>query len=412
MGAYFQLLRHRASYRLLWIAQVISLTGDWFNTIAIIILVNRYTDGSALAISGLFLARTLPVFFISPFAGLIADRFNRKWILVMSNALRVIVVLGFLLVDSSADVILIYMLTILQFGLSAFFEPAYAAILPSLVQKDELLTANTLGSVTWSVMLTVGAAIGGLVTELLGIEAAIILDALTFALAACVLLLVQPAFTPAPEDTFTPSNPIEDFVGGWKHAREHQDIGLLTLVKGISQVGSIDVMIGVYAASVIVVGNEGATTLGVLFAAHGLGAILGPLLGDWISDGSESALFNWLTFGYIGIALGWFIFGIGGTLAIVAIGMVLRGMGGSIAWTYSTVLLQMKVPDRLLGRVFGLDFSIFQLLLALATLGAGVAIESLNIAPRNMVMLITAGSVLVVIWWWTALKRLKNATAN
>ncbi len=106
MNTYLALIRQRPQYRFLWMAQVVSLLGDWFNTIATVILVNRYTD-SAQAIGVLFIARGLPPFLFGPVAGVIADRLNRKFILIVSDILRAIIVLGLLLVTSADQVWLV-----------------------------------------------------------------------------------------------------------------------------------------------------------------------------------------------------------------------------------------------------------------------------------------------------------------
>ncbi|MFP4323857.1 MAG: MFS transporter [Anaerolineales bacterium] len=403
MQNYLTLIREEAQFRKLWLAQVISLTGDWFNTIALVILVNRYADPEtgSLAISALFLARTLPVFLASPVAGLVADHIDRRLVLAGSNLARVGVVLGFLLVDSPGDIGLLYILTITQFTLSAFFEPAYAAILPSLVPRERLLTANTLGSVTWSVMLTLGAVAGGVVAGVAGVAAALVIDAMTFAAAGTLILTIRPAYTPPPDETpeATGIGAWQRISEGWRYARTHPPVFLYATVKAISQVGSIDVMIAVYAERIFRQGTDGALTLGILFSAHGLGALIGPILGDILSDGSQAALRAWITGGFVLLAVGWFVFGIGPTLTVVALGMVLRGMGSSIGWTYSSVLLQLNVPDRVLGRVFGLDFALFTLALSGATLGAGLLLDVAGLSARETVLVISALSIGPLLLW-------------
>jgi MFS family permease len=86
------------------------------------------------------------------------------------------------------------------------------------------------------------------------------------------------------------------------------------------------------------------------------------------------------------------------------VGAVLRGVGGSINWTYSSVLIQMKVPDRYLGRVFGLDFAIFTLALSAATLLAGFCLDTLHIPPRTMVLYVSAGSLIPMMVWILAVR--------
>ncbi len=393
MQNYLRLLQSHPQFRYLWLSQVISLTGDWFNTIATVILVNRYTD-SGLAVGALFIARAIPPFLFGPLGGVAADRFSRKQILVMTNLLRMVIVLGFLLVTDESRVWLLYVLTIAQFTVSAFFEPAYAAILPNLVDADDLITANTLGSVTWSAMLTLGAAIGGVMTGIFGVEISLLIDSFTFAAAAFYTFRI---INPAQAVRSDSSGGWLEFQEGLRYVWQRPEVGLFTLIKGMGQIGSVDIAIVVYAERVFRVGKEGAVTLGLLFAAHGLGAILGPLL--WERFGRGSPLPKAISWGFTLIPIGWLVMGIGPTLAVVTIGGLLRGAGGSINWTYSNVLIQKSVPDSYLGRVFGLDFSIFTLMLSLSIYGMGVALDSLHVAPRDLLFYIAIGSLLPLGVW-------------
>ena len=92
MQRYLRLLRENPEYTKLWLAQVISLTGDWFNTIVLIGLISQYSNNSALAISLFLTLRVLPPLVFGPFAGVLLDRFNRKHILMWSNLLRALIV--------------------------------------------------------------------------------------------------------------------------------------------------------------------------------------------------------------------------------------------------------------------------------------------------------------------------------
>jgi MFS family permease len=150
-------------------AQVISLLGDWFNTIALSTLVSTYSNESGLAISLFLLCRFLPPLLVGPFAGVLLDRFDRKRFLIASDVARSFIVLGFLLADSPDRLWVIYVFTIMQFAVSAFFDPGRNAILPSLMESNTLIQANMLSGVTWSVMSAVGGALGGLVAGTFGI---------------------------------------------------------------------------------------------------------------------------------------------------------------------------------------------------------------------------------------------------
>ena len=168
MNAYWRLLRNNPDFTRLWLAQVVSLLGDWFNTIVLAVLVEEYSGGSGLAVSLFLLARFVPPMLVGPWAGVLVDRFSRKRLLILSDLLRALVVLLLLLADGPHMLWLVYVLTALQFTLSAVFEPGRNALLPALLPKEGLVLANTLGSVTWSTMLAVGAIAGGIVASQLG----------------------------------------------------------------------------------------------------------------------------------------------------------------------------------------------------------------------------------------------------
>ena len=173
---------------------MVSNLGDWFNLVASAARHRALTDAGT-AISFLFLVRFLPLFLMSPFAGVIADRFDRRQILLVTDLLRAVTVASFLLVDRPERLWLLYVLTALQFVFSAVFYPAETALIPNVVDADDLVTANTLDSLTWSTMLAFGAMLGGLATAFLGVTVAFVLDALSFVVSAWFVSQVR---LPAP----------------------------------------------------------------------------------------------------------------------------------------------------------------------------------------------------------------------
>src|SRR5258708_9298281 len=98
MRRYLQLLRRHPAYARLWLAQVVSQMGDWFTTIALATLVARFTNNSGLAVSGLMLARFIPPLLVGPLAGVIIDRLNRQYLLIISDLVRAALAIGFLFV--------------------------------------------------------------------------------------------------------------------------------------------------------------------------------------------------------------------------------------------------------------------------------------------------------------------------
>jgi MFS family permease len=405
---YLSFLQLRPKYRSLWLAQVISLTGDWFNTIASVIIVNRYS-ASGLAVGSLFIARALPPFLLGPIAGVVADRFDRRKVLILSDMLRAGIVLCFLLVDRPERLWLLYVLTVLQFSVSTFFEPARAALVPALVQNDELLKANTLASITWSAMLTLGGAIGGLTASFFGVRVSLIVDASSFLVSAILVLGITGQFH---------SNAVHALESGWKnfvdglqYVRKNLDVGLVTLVKALGQVGSFGIISALYAARVFRQGQEGATTLGLMFTAFGVGAVIGPLIANRLGDSSVTWLRRAILGGFLCMPIAWLIVGVAPSLPIALLGCILRGMGGSVNWTYSDVLLQMSVPEHLLGRVFAFDFAVFTLAVSISLWLTGFITDQFHLDPRVIVLILATGSLAPLAVWSAAL-RLQLRTAK
>ena len=360
LNDYIRLLVNHPNFARLWGAQVISLLGDWFNTIVLSTLVAHYSDGSGLAISLFLMSRFLPPLFVGPLAGVLVDRFNRKRILIYSNILRTGVVLMFLLATSPDELWLIYVLTIIQFSISAIFEPGQSAILPALVSHEGLVLANTLSSITWSVMLAVGAIIGGVVGAVFGPVIALTIDALTFAVAAFLIWTIDmpeknlPVVEHDPDDSGS-------LIDGIRYLMRNPAIAAVLLVKGGGSLGNIDTLMTIYATEIFVIGLNGQLSLGILYSSFGLGAIMGPLLLNRFNNGTVFRMAQLITIGFMLAVGGWVTISLGNTLLVIAIALVIRAMGGSANWTYSSVIIQKSVPDRLLGRVFALDYASFQL---------------------------------------------------
>ena len=421
MQALFRLLKENPGYARLWSAQVVSLTGDWFNTIVLSALVVDYSDGSGLAVSLFLLARFLPPLLIGPVAGVLVDRFDRKRILVASNFARVFIVLGFLLASEPDRLWIIYALTIAQFSISAFFEPGQSAITPSLVRRRDLIQANTLASITWSVMLAMGAIAGGIVSALFGAPVALIIDAVTFAVAGWLIStiddskVVEEAVADAtstgamPPVPAVPTDEGRSFRDGLRYLRQHPGTVAVMLVKGGGSIGNTDTLLTIYGTQIFVIGNEGQLSLGILYSAFGLGAMFGPLLLNRINDGSVRRMRRLLTIGFFWAAFGWVVMGVAGSIVVASLALLIRAMGGSANWTYSSVIIQKTVPDNYLGRVFSLDLAAFQLATVVSTIVHGALLDTLGTDYIEAIVFGTAFvSALPLFMWLWALVRMER----
>ena len=176
---YLELIRENKDFRQLWIAAVISMLGQWFNTIALFLLILEFT-GSEFLLGLLFTIRMAGFALLQPFIGLMADRFNRKMLMIVSNLVQSVLALCFLLVNDSNDIVWMIGLSGVMMILHGVYMTAERAALPNVVSKEDLATANALDAASWSTALCIGAMLGGVVVSIAGADAAFIIDSITF----------------------------------------------------------------------------------------------------------------------------------------------------------------------------------------------------------------------------------------
>ena len=278
---YRELILGNANFRNLWLGQIISLLGDWFNLIASAALVVELTQ-SGFAVGGLFVVRMLAPFLISPIAGVAADRYNRKHILILTDILRAIIVLGFLWVREPQHIWLLYTLTAIQLALSGFFFPTRTAILPDIVSSPELGAANALSSTTWSVMLALGAALGGIVAGTWGIYPAFAIDSLTFVVST--IFIVQIQYDTADHldaSDKTVRSALHEYLDGLRYLVHHLDVLVMALHKAVGALfftSGLQVIQVIIAESIFPIGERGGISLGLMFGIAGVGTGIGPIV--------------------------------------------------------------------------------------------------------------------------------------
>ena len=350
MRASISLLRRNRDFRRLYLASMISLGGDWFLLVALFGVVLDLT-GSAVSVALLLAVQDLTYFVFSPAAGALADRLDRRKLMVAADLARAVLCLGFLLVRSEPTVWIAYLLLALMATFSAAFEPASAAALPNLVEADDLATANALSGSLWGTMLAVGAALGGVVAAAFGPHTAIVVDAVSFLGSAWLIIRIHRAFTLQKQETHTTIR--QASVETIQYARrDHRVLALLAVKFGWGMAGGVLVLVPVFAHQVY---NAGDMAIGLLMAARGVGALIGPVAARSRLGPQDRRLFR-----VIGVALA--VFGLGYALLGVVPGLLLAlpavaiaHLGGGAQWTLSTYGLQKIVPDHIRGRIFAFD---------------------------------------------------------
>ncbi len=398
---YITLIKTNPNFRYLWFSQIVSLLGDWFNLIASAALVANLSN-SGLAIGGIFLARLLPPFVLGPVVGVVADRFDRRKILIASDLFRTVIVLGFLLVRNEQDIWLLYVLTVLQLSLSAFYEPTRAAVLPSLVSRENIITANALSGATWSSMLAIGAGLGGLATAAFGTSTAFILDAATFILSAWFITRM-PFWASLNQSQVEHIDGVgwQTFVEGLRYLWGTPTILIITLIKASASLtyGATEIIQVIFAEEYFPLGDNGSGTLGLMYFTVGIGTGLGPILARRLSGDHPPSMYWAILAAYIMMVCGYLMFGWGGTLTFILIGIFIRTLGSGINWVYSSSLLQMSVPHHLRGRVFAFDFAMATLAQSISTIWAGWSTDTLGLNPYQVSIAMAGVSLVIAVGW-------------
>jgi MFS family permease len=404
-SGYLELLRSNRNFRQLWLGQVVSQLGDWFNTMALYALLQNLTEESGRAIGLVLVARFLPSFIVGPLSGVVADRFSRRTIMIVSDILRAIVVLGFLLVRKPEHVWLVYALTILQLVFSTFFEPAKTAVIPSIVRERELLAANAISSVTWSVMLTLGAAFGGLVTGWFGTNVAFILDSLTYL--ASALLVASVRFPRRPTRaksklTISKALGITDTLEGARYVWQRPRVFALMMVKPAWGVGGgILTLLAVFGEKIFPVRGKAAIGIGVLYAARGIGTAIGPIVMRRVSGETRESMQTGIGTAFLIGGVGYIAFGGATSFVLAIIVLMFAHAGGSILWVNSTVLLQRAVEDNFRGRVFAAELALLTLTMAASNYAVGELLDRFHFSPRTVTIFIGIFFLIPGLLWFT-----------
>jgi len=403
------LLRQNRGFRQLWLGQVVSQMGDWFDTIALYTIILNLT-GSGRDVSLLLIARFVPSFLFGTLSGVVADRFSRRTIMIVTDVLRAGVVLGFLFVRRADQLWIIYVLTVLQLALSTFFEPAKTAAIPSIVSDRELVSANAISSVTWSVMLTMGAAIGGLITGWFGTNAAFILDALSYLLSAVLIASVRfPKRLPRRKQKLTLGRAlgITETIEGARYVKHRPRVLALLLVKPACGLGGgILTLLAIFGERIFPVGKSAATGIGVLFAARGIGTAVGPIVARRIAGEGTRRMQASIGIAFLIGGVFYMAFGSATSFIFALVVLGLAHTGGSILWVFSTVLLQRSVEDGFRGRVFAAELGLLTLTMAASNYATGELLDRFGASPRSVTIGIGIFFLLPgIIWfltrrWW------------
>jgi MFS family permease len=377
-------LRHR-NFQLFFSGQLISLIGTWMQSVAQSWLVYRLT-GSSLLLGAVGFAGQIPVFLVAPFGGIVADRKNRRHVVIATQAASMLLAgaLAALTLTGTVKVWHIFVLASLLGVVNAFDVPGRQSFLVDMVGKEDLMNAIALNSSMFNGARIIGPAIAGILVARIGEGWCFFANAVSYSavIAGLLMMNVQPRSRAAS------GSPLTHLIEGFRFARQTAPIRAILLLLGLVSLVAMPytVLMPVFADQIL---HGGARGLGILMGATGVGALLGALtlatrtgvhgLGRWVA-------FSCGGFGFFLILFSWSrIFWLSSAM-LLPVGFTMM-----LQMSSSNTLIQAMVPDHLRGRVMALYTMMFMGMAPFGSLFAGALADRVG-APVT----VTIGAVACV----------------
>jgi MFS family permease len=398
-------LRDEPQFRLLFLGQALSVIGDRITMIALPFAVLE-VGGGATQVGFVAAAQFLPFALLSLAAGVLADRLDRRRILIISDAVRMTVQLtaGVLLVSGGAEVWHLVALAALYGAGDAFFAPAMTGLMPmTIAEPHNIQPANAMRGLTFSFGAVLGPVIAGLLIALLGAGGAILFDAATFAASIGLLSVLSPRTV----ERGDPEPFLSDLHGGWRELRARSWVSAFLFATVIYHVV---VLPSVFVLGPVLAEDElnGATSWAVIVLAFGLGSIVGDVL-----------LLRWRPRHALRIAAAALavastqavIFGSGLPLVAIAALQFVAAIGVSCFFTLWETSLQEHVPEHALSRVASYDYLASAGTMPLGALLAGPIADAVGIHETLAAMTVIGAATGLAILAVPSVRNLPRAAA-
>ncbi len=421
LAAYGRILRENRNFRLLWFAQVVSEMGDWLYAVAIYSLLLELT-GEAKSVGFAVVLQLLPQVFMAPTAGVLNDRLNRRTIMIFADCCRFFIVLAMVFVKSASMVWLVWILLFLETIMWALFEPGRSAIVPNIARDEgEVMVANALSSTTWAINFAIGSGLGGLLAYKFGRDVLFVVNALSFVVSALLLAAMKlkethaahlPAFCLKDMIDFTP------VMEGIRYIRRDRRLTATLMVKaGMGLLGAHWVILPIYGERVFPITGHGADlarggtlSMSLLLGARGIGSLIGSFSSGYWARNNEKRMRSGILFAFLIAAASYCLLSAAPTLALACAAVALGHAGTSIAWVFSTTMLQGMTEDRYRGRVFSADFSGLFLVMSCMSFLASQAVD-LGLSVRTVAFISGCLGLVPAGIWMLMQKSWKEAPA-
>ncbi len=394
------------SFAALWWGQLISILGERLTYLALVGLLAEHTgqfrgEKSSLLLSLLANVMLAPVLIFAPFTGAWLDRMNLKRVLVISDAVRALLVaLIPVLYLGSHHTAPVFVLVFLLFTCNVLFLPAKSAITPEIVAPRQLLAANALLSGAGIGATAAGALAGGWIIDHWGWPVALTINGVTYLVSVVALLFVRyvphTPVKPAREVTF--KGYLSEVGEGWKVVRHNPTVSLALLALGAVWIGGGFMHVAGNQHIQLAASAPGMERLGLLMCALGVGSGIGTV---WLNGPGRGMNRAWvLGGGLVAAGIGLAAFAVSTKFAVFAGAAFVVGIAAAPAFMLSETLLQEGTEPRQRGRVFSARDFLMRFVFMIAVSTAGWATHTLGI--RNTLVMgacaVGLAGVLVIGW--------------
>ncbi len=368
------ILRHQP-FRTLWLAQFVSIFGDFLALFGVINLITFTMHGTAVQVTAVTIAYVLPLAFIGPMAGVFVDHWNPKMVMIASDVIRAALILLLVFVTDVREICVVF--AVLS-TVSCFFVPAQSVTVRTLVPREGLLAANALMSQAFYVVRLISPALAGLLILWATEKACFYLDTASFIFSAFMIARLTIARPSRGEVEKTVRSLTRDFLTGNQFIFTHAGLAFVFMAMAVAMfvLSSFSPLVSIYIRDSL---HAGTFWFGIISSMIGVGLIAGTQFVTRLVRGRSHS--NVVLSGLLGLGVGAAVLGMFRNIPTAAISMFTMGFAIAFVLVPAQTMSQRETPPQMVGRVTSTFMSLLSFAQIFGLLLSGILAQALGIRP-------------------------------
>ncbi|MDD3225015.1 MAG: MFS transporter [Clostridium sp.] len=394
------------NFMFLWFGQSISQLGDSVYAIAIMWYVMLLT-GSTVQMGISLVFSTVPTLIFVAFAGVIADKINRKKILICCNLISAVVISIMFVasINSKLSITFIYTVSFLIASTAAFFSPAKTAVVPSIVKKEDLPAANSMNQITTSLCGIIGPSIAGVLIAVVGVKSLFLVNSISFLLAAICEMFINVPLVKKKENK-REDNILKAFLNelkeGFMYCKKIKALFYFMVIAGFlgnCVAAPLDIYIPIYSSKIL---KMGSSAYGMLMAFVSVGTIISSIIFPRISK--KSNLYYKATVAFIGEGIFFCVLGLSNNFIEAMFSMIMLGVSFGFTNISLGLAAQLSVSNEFMGRVSSIFNTMATFVMPLGYFIGGLVCAHFPVGS----ILLVSGVLLTILGFSTIKITIKN----